>query len=151
MLLLALDAEIRLRFAGSVQLGADAGVVRHQRAVGEVRPVAADRLVELRGPRRVDRVVDAVYPLHVGSEAYASPEIQRGVDSQSRGVRHGIDEMPEWRTCGHREVVAARQVQPGDAFTRVPFDAVQQIDGAQPGAVDHEAGFDLRGAVAGGL
>src|SRR3954467_15422610 len=44
----AFDAEVGLWLARTMQLRADTGVVGHQRAVGETRPVAAHGVVEQR-------------------------------------------------------------------------------------------------------
>src|SRR5205085_983008 len=67
----AFDAEVRLRFPGAVQLRTDAGVVGHQRAIREARPVAPDRIVEQRRARHVHGVVDVIDPVDVGTEAHA--------------------------------------------------------------------------------
>src|SRR5438445_539171 len=53
----AVDAEVRLRLAGAVQLGPDAGVVGAEGAVGKAGPEVAHIVVEAAGARRVDVVV----------------------------------------------------------------------------------------------
>src|SRR5882672_4590083 len=144
----ALDAKVRLRLAGTMQFRADSGVVRHQRAIGEARPVATDCIVEQRRACDVHRVVDALDPFDVGAEAHALAEIERRVDAEPRGVRHRIDEMLERRTRGNGEVVAAPEMHPRDALRGITSDALEQIDGAESRAVDDEARFDLGRGVA---
>ena len=53
----------------AVQLGPDAGVVGHERAVRQARPELADIGVEPLGTRRIDGVVEAIDELQVGPEA----------------------------------------------------------------------------------
>src|SRR5262245_11689198 len=52
-----IDHEIGGGFAWPGQLGADAGVVGHQRVVRQRRPVAPDRFVEALAAARIDSVV----------------------------------------------------------------------------------------------
>src|SRR5436305_2616166 len=48
------------------------GIIRHQRAVGERRPIGADALVERIRAARIDLVMFAVDPFHIRSEEHTS-------------------------------------------------------------------------------
>jgi len=88
----SLDREILGRSALRHDLGAYAGVTRLQRAVLEVRPVAAHGGVELVGAMRVDRVVDAVNPFDVGPELGLATEIDGDVHAKAPRHGDGVDQ-----------------------------------------------------------
>src|SRR2546421_1923490 len=59
----SLDLEVGRRLAGSRSLRPNARVARRERAVGQSRPVAADRPGETIGAARGGRVIDAPRPI----------------------------------------------------------------------------------------
>ena len=100
-------------------------VVGHQGAIGQAGPVVANGGIERRRACGVHRVVDAVYPLDVGTETHALAEIERGVNPEAGCVWHRVDKMPERRTRRHREIVAACQVHGGNGSS-IPVDVPEQ-------------------------
>src|SRR5581483_9584061 len=96
----SIDAEIRLRLAGAVQLGADAGVVGAQRAVRQTRPEVADVFVEARGPGGIDAVVLGLDEREVGPEHGLAAEVLAVVGAERAGDRRRVDQVLERRAPG---------------------------------------------------
>src|SRR5512134_333605 len=102
----ALHDEIRRGRVLARNLGADAGVARLERAVGQRGPVATDRGIEALGAPRIHRVVDLFHPFHVGAEARTPAEVERYVYAEAARLGHGVDEARKGRTPRQRVVVA---------------------------------------------
>ena len=66
--------------------GADAGIAWLQRAVFQAWPITADGGVETIGPARIDRVVQAINPLDIRSEAGLAAEIDGEMHAEA--ARH---------------------------------------------------------------
>ena len=88
-----LDDEVGGRAARGRELRADAGIVRGERPVGELRPVAPDRRVEAVAPAGSRRIVDALDPLGVRPEAPAPGEVERQVGAEPVALGHRVDEV----------------------------------------------------------
>src|SRR5256885_1068426 len=74
-------------------------------------PGAADGRIERRGPRLVERVIDARDPGDVWTEARPPREVERDVDAEAAAARHRIDEVRERRWSFEDEIVAFRVVR----------------------------------------
>ena len=142
MIVLGLDQKIRRRSAGAGDLGADAGVGRLERAVGQVRPIGPDRGVEGIGASRIDVVSDRLDPLDVRPEPRLTGEVEREMDAQAPGRRHGIDEPGKRRADAEGKVVAPGQMQRRDLLGRHALDRAGDGLRAEAGRVDDEPGFE---------
>src|SRR3546814_7405570 len=88
----ALHQEVRLRLAGTVDLGADAGVGGLQRAVLQVGVIGVDGGVELGGWAGIDVVVQFVHPFQIGAELALSTQVERDVLAEQGRLRPRGDE-----------------------------------------------------------
>src|SRR5258705_4753663 len=95
----------------------------------------------------IEGVVDAIDPLHVGTEARAPLEIEREVGAETAGDRDRIDEVPERRRAGEHEVVAAGVVAGRDARLRDARDRASDRLGAPAARVPPPGPADRGGAV----
>ena len=85
-------AEIRSRCVRPAQLGPDPCIGRMQAPLAQIRPIAPDCRVKTIGPRRINGVVDAVYPLRVRPEAGLPSQIKRQVNAKSGSLRNWVDQ-----------------------------------------------------------
>ena len=79
--------------------------------------------METFGPHRIDPIVDVLWyidgePFHVRSEFRLSAHIEREVNAQTAGFRHGIDQSAERRTARQAEIVALGKPGLGDVLAR---------------------------------
>src|SRR6185312_8732234 len=79
MLARGLHHEVAVVRTGMRELGPHPGIIGLERAIGQCRPIAADRLGEKRLARRIDAVVDMVDPFDIGAETRASAKIESGM------------------------------------------------------------------------
>jgi hypothetical protein len=141
----ALDEEIARRLARRLQLRADAGITGLKGAFGQVRPIAADRSLEQGGAAGIDRVVDALHPFDVGTEARPPRQIEREMHSERGGVGHGIDQPAERRGSSQGEINAPRQMDARNQGRRDPGDRARHRLGAEPCRIDQHAGSHAGG------
>lgn len=93
----ALDDEVAGRLVGAYDLRPYPGIARLQGAIGQARPIAADRLVEPLAAAGLDPVVDAVDPLDVGPELRLTAKIEGEVNAEPGLLGRRIDQMSEGR------------------------------------------------------
>jgi hypothetical protein len=133
------DAEIRLRLAGAVQLGPDAGVVRRKRAVRQARPEVADVVVEARRAGRIDAVVRVIHEFEVRAEMRPPAEVALVVQAQRPDDRRRIDQVMERRLTVEHEVDALAVVELGDLIGGIAFDLGRRSLGPERGGDDEAA------------
>src|SRR5260221_7470875 len=116
----ALDKEIARRLAARLELGPDSGIRRLQRAVLQVRPVAAYGVVENFRAPGVDVVVDALDPLDVRTEARPAGAVERRVHAQAGGLGRGVDQPGKRRAARKAEIVSLAVVRGRNPFRGNP-------------------------------
>src|SRR6185437_11226542 len=132
------DHKIGRRLSRPADFGPNAGIARLESAVGDARPIAADRRVELVAAPRVDSVIDAVDPFGIGTETRRAAHIERQMHAEPRMLWHGIDEALKWGAARKREINAAAIVISWDRRRRNSRDAPRQRRRVKPGAVDEQ-------------
>src|SRR5262249_43964686 len=147
----ARDDEVAGRLGGAGDLGPDAGIAGLQRAVLEVRPVAADGGVEPVAAPRVDGVVDALDPFDVGAEPALAREVEGEVDAEPRLLRHRVDEVMEGRTSREGEIDASAEIVARDRLRRDAGDAARERRRVEPRAVDEKPRLEGHGLGAADL
>src|SRR5258706_4477335 len=133
----ALDKEIARRLAARLQLGPDSGIRRLQRAVLQVRPVAAYGVVENFRASGVDVVVDALDPLDVRTEARPAGEVERQVHAEAGGLGRGIDQPGKRRAARKAEIVSLAVYRWVDPFRPESPHACLYSRGEQARTVHH--------------
>ena len=153
MLGFGLNEEIGGRLVRAADLGADAGVARLQRAIGQAGPIAPDGGAEGLAPAGVHhQVIGRLHPLHVGAELGLTAQVQREVHAQAGQVRvgigRGVDQALKGCSPTQGEVVALGE--PGLGHRAGPGGGQQSGQGAgrQTRRVHHGAGQQA-GAVGG--
>src|SRR5262249_37423722 len=130
------DQKVGLRFAGAAQLRPDAGIVRHQRAVGQARPITANAGVETVGAARIDRVIFFRDPLDVRTKPHAAGHIEGDMNAKSAVDRRRINQPRKYRAAGIAEVIALAEHKLRHLLGRIVFDAARQRLRAEAGGID---------------
>src|SRR5579863_2225935 len=104
-----LDNEIGRRFVGAGDLRPYTRVGGRERAIGQTRPEPTDRAIESVSARWIDRIVEAVHPLHVRTEPHIARKIDDRVDVHAAGPVDRVYQ-PFEGTARHAEIDAAAKV-----------------------------------------
>ncbi len=139
----AVDAEIRRRLAGGLNLGPDARIVRLERTIGQIGVVAADSLVKDLAPLRRHRIGFIVDPFMVGAEFAAPAQIDGEVDAQALGPGRRIDQSAEGRPPRHGKIAAPGEIARRDMLRLKTVYPASQGLRTQPRRIDHRAHGDV--------
>ncbi len=132
-------AKIRHRLMLDMDLWTDAGKIRLQRIVREIRPIAADRLIETLRTTMVDgKVLVVLDPFDVRTESAPALKIKCRMDAETGSLGNRVNQMLEGLAPDKTEIIAlgiglSRHECAGQSL-RPRRDA----DGAVTGSVDDD-------------
>ena len=142
------DHKVGRLFTRTGQLRPDAAIVRHQRSIGQARPIGSNALIKGIRTARIDGVALVIDPLDVRAEAHAAGKVERDMHAEPAIDRRRIDQPREDRPSGEGEIVAFGKHERRHFLGRVILDLPRQRLRAEPGGIHHRIEFHGAGVAA---